>query len=285
MFSQLIRLDAIIIFSSMLITVSCTLNNESQEKEFSLIERPARELDEIVRIMEEDDADLQADFDWVTPAYHMVYAQENSFNPTEGALIRLPYYDGQSDLSGPDFIDYPEDGWVLMSKDFGIAESARKGLPFFSLYNTESGILRFMFLNVFGYGMSQARVSLGFLDPNKSGSLLHGMDTVELPNHIPFNPYFEASRDTDLQMTGGWGVVDFELQFDPNLNREAILDFNIYFVTITKNTAIDESTGEVVINVSEEKEKYQHIRLSIFDDTWLNDGTTYKNLYKGPLGK
>jgi hypothetical protein len=143
-----------------------------------------------------------------------------------------------------------------------------------------------MFVNIFAYGMSEARVTLGFLDPEKSGRLLHGMDEREnFPDHVEYDPYFEPTRITEFDKTGGWGVADFELQLDPELHKETILDFNIFFVSIWTTRSVDEETGEVVETITkEESEKYQHIRLSVFDETWLNDGTTYKNLYSGSLG-
>jgi hypothetical protein len=236
--------------------------------------------------MEEDDPNLDPNFNWIEPGLHWVYASEENFAPTEGARISLPYYDGQSILNSPGNEDKPEDGWVLLAKDFGTEDRSRKGLPFFALYNTQSGLLRFMFYNLFAYRMSEARVTLGFLDPEKSGRLLHGMDEREnFPDHIEYDPYFEATRITELDVTGGWGVADFELQFDPELDKEAILDFNIFFADVWITRYTDEDTGELVeVIAREEIEKYQHIRLSVFDDTWLNDGTTYKNLYSGALG-
>jgi hypothetical protein len=274
-----------------LFLVSCSTSDDFIEEE--LVEeiifepRPARELDQIVRVMEEGDPNLDPDFDWVEPRNLWVYAREESFAVTDGALITLPYYDGQSILNSPSKIDKPEDGWVLMAKDFGTESSSRKGLPFFALYNTESGIMRFMFLNLFAYRMSEARVTLGYLDPEKSGRLLDGMDTrINRPDHVEYDPYFEVTRNTKFDQTGGWGVVDFELQFDPELHKETILDFNIFFVLIWTTYGLNEETGEKeVISVREDVEKYQHVRLSLFDDTWLNDGTTYKNLYSGALGK
>lgn len=277
------------IFLGILSLVSCSTPDDIMEEEIEcepISERSARELDQIVGVMEEDDPNLDPDFDWVEPRNIPIYVNEESFAATDQGLIRLPYYDGQSILNSPSKIDYPEDGWILMAKDFGTEKRSRKGLPFFALYNTESGVLRFMFQNAFAYGMSEARVTLGFLDPEKSGSLLHGMDErISCPDEGEYNPYFEATRNARFDKTGGWGVVDFELQFDPELHKETILDFNIFFVVISTTTGKNEETGEIeVIEVKEEIEKYQHIRLSVFEDYWLNDGTTYKNLYTGDLG-
>lgn len=270
-----------------LLFISCSTSEVvDEEVEFIFEIRAARELDQIVGVMEEDDPNLDPDFNWLEPGTHPVYASEESFGATEKALISLPYYDGQSVLNVPGKEDKPEDGWVLLAKDFGTEARARKGLPFFALYNTQSGLLRFMFMNLFAYEMSEARVSLGFLDPEKSGRLLHGMDEREnFPENVEYDPYFEPIAVTEFDKTGGWGVADFELQFDPELHKEAILDFNIFFADVWITRYTDEDTGELVEEITkEEVEKYQHIRLSVFDDTWLNDGTTYKNLYSGDLG-
>jgi hypothetical protein len=283
-------LSKLLFFLGLILFVSCStsdeLTEEDIEEEIIFEPREARELDQIVSVLEEDDDNLDPNFNWIDPRLHWVYANKESFDPTDGARISMPYYDGQSVLNRPGREDKPEDGWVLVAKDFGTEERARKGLPFFALYNTESGLFRFMFYNLFAYRMSEARVTLGFLDPKKSGGLLHGMDEREnLPDHVKYDRYFEATAITKFDVTGGWGVANFELQFDPELHRETILDFNIFFATTWITTSQDEDTGEVIETITkEEVEKYQHVRLSVFDESWLNDGTTYKNLYSGSLG-
>ena len=112
---------------------------------------------------------------------------------------------------------WPEDGWVLVYRDFGTATSAPP-LPFFILYNKYRGILRHMFYNAQNLEYTFYRAELSFSDPEFSGALM----TFSADEKVFLNDYDAENTLNFMSKVAvfqGWGYADFHLfGYDPTID-------------------------------------------------------------------
>ncbi len=96
------------------------------------------------RPMSEDDPNRNADWDWIDDKLYTLYMKNGTTFPGE----RLPYYEDESPVR--QCMTYvhvkPEDGWVLISRDFGTSKEGSE-IPRYFLYNVYTGVLRCFFFN------------------------------------------------------------------------------------------------------------------------------------------
>lgn len=115
-------------------------------------------------------------WDWtIDQTYNLYTATQGTF-----ANIRLPYFDyGQpaSELNKGALTDiYPEDGWVLVFRDFGLP-TCPTNMPLFLLYNKFSGTLRLFYFNTV-----------------TNSTFTHGLAYLSQPNASKASPFFNHGR-------------------------------------------------------------------------------------------
>lgn len=152
--------------------------------------------------------------------------------------ISLPFFDNGSPLVAVDDKKdmYPEDGWMLFSRDFGTSTQA-PSQPFFVLYNKYSGVLRYIFYNAQRISYSFFKGELSFLDERQAAAIMTFTDDVK-----PFLNDFDKSKAEcfvgKVNKYEGWGYADFSLfGYDPNLNRNARIRINIVGINSLKLSA------------------------------------------------
>ena len=181
-----------------------------------------------VRVMKADDPNLDPKWDWTARSQHLAYASST------GAVVEhkvwSPYYTSGNPLMRGDQPDHhPEDGWVLVHRDFGRADSAQP-FPFFSLYNRYKGTFRVM---VFNAMVREEAIYLGELSflgggerADKASALLAFND-----DHKPFlkdhDPTLKVIASSNMRAYGDWAVFDFPLVgYDPATHQgDKILTF------------------------------------------------------------
>lgn len=127
---------------------------------------------------------------------------------------------GQLALNG----DYKKTlGWVLIRRDFGLAAS--QSVPFFILYNKNTGILRvFYYLSykvVFeGSSITVSLCNAENINAHRNPAVVSFNNKITYPTDV-----YQQTKITDANMvyvtpfpgTSAWGMAEFYLTFDPNI--------------------------------------------------------------------
>ncbi|MDO7887664.1 T9SS type A sorting domain-containing protein [Hymenobacter cheonanensis] len=196
------------------------------------------------------DANLDPNWDWTLPANTIPNGYTVFFNAaatTQSTNVQLPFNSSGHPLadaishSAKDM--YPEDGWMLVYRDFGTAGAAiQPKLPFFVLYNKYRGKLRVMVYNGTGASYTSYRMSLSFRSSSPKAGLLTftSASQTTLENYNKLNPNDNQQIDRFFGATTpnqGWFYGDFTLfGYDPNLSPDAIMHIEITNVNRTDLT-------------------------------------------------
>jgi hypothetical protein len=179
-----------------------------------------------------DDPNFDPDWDWT------LNEPQNLFASTQNGLqlfenVSLPYYadsgpaanDFNSDVSGVRDI-LPQDGWVLLFRDFGTPE---RGIAFprFILYNRFRGLLRLFYFNphfpaVFTYGVVTLQ--------KQSGSDAFGLLTFLDEENSTLSDFDPERKEVFMGRLEPvtWNYADFlVVGYDPNLPDDARFEFEI----------------------------------------------------------
>jgi predicted small lipoprotein YifL len=200
------------------------------------------------RYLPPSDPNLDPTWDWTTPVNNVPNGYQVVFNPaatTTTTNVQLPFNSSGHPLS--DALShltkdmYPEDGWMLVYRDFGTPGAAiQPKLPFFVLYNKYRGKLRVMVYNGTGVSYSAYRMSLSFRSTSPKGALLtftsNSQTTLENYNKLNPNDNLQYERFLGAATASqGWFYGDFTLfGYDPSLSPDAIMHLDITNIDITK---------------------------------------------------
>lgn len=128
---------------------------------------------------------------------------------------------------------YPEDGWVLAHRDFGIPGSAQ-AFPFFTLYNRYRGIFRVMLYNAAHREGSFFQGELYFLDGPKFPQARSALFTFadHKPTQCTLSKYdasLHLKAVSPMTAYDSWAVFDFPvLGYDPDMpGKDPILVFRL----------------------------------------------------------
>jgi hypothetical protein len=204
-----------------------------------------------IRTMAPNDPNLDAGWVWWNPEPVEVYSSLD-----DGAVSRhrprLPYFTPGNVLSGAAEPDArPEDGWMLVHRDFGVPAEGQP-FPFFTLYNRYRGIFRVMLYNAANREGSYFLGELGFLEggrwPEAGAALFTFAD--DSPNHAysyleSHNPASVLACCSPMTAYGAWAVFDFPLVgYDPQLaGKDPILAFRV--ASIDKRSLDLKGQGEL----------------------------------------
>ncbi|NMO15324.1 hypothetical protein HPC49_20470 [Pyxidicoccus fallax] len=183
------------------------------------------------RYMPTTDPNLDPNWDWtVSGAGHTLYYTDAT-GIVRSTVRQVPFYTGGHPLNTLEKDMYPEDGWVLVYRDFGTPTSA-PDLPFFALYNKYRGILRVMVFNTRELQFSRFNLELAFKSQTATGALL----TFSEPTRAFTSDYDVAKREVfavEANALNGWIHADFMLTgYDPNLSPDTQLRLNIRGLTL-----------------------------------------------------
>lgn len=179
------------------------------------------------------DLNFDPDWDWTVDEPYDLFVSTASSGIVHYPNIRLPYYagsesaadDSDGDLPGAWDIR-PEDGWVLLFRDFGTAE---RGVvwPKIILYNKYRGLLRLFYYNIhipeaYPYGM----VGLRREDASDPFALFTYLDDANTTLD-DFDPDRTEIFTGQLQPLA-WNYADFVVAgYDPELPDDATFVFDI----------------------------------------------------------
>ena len=160
----------------------------------------------------------------------------NMYTTSQGTIsnVRLPYFDyGQpaAELNKGALTDiYPEDGWVLVFRDFGLP-ACPTAVPLFVLYNKFSGTLRLFYINTV-----------------TNNTYTHGLAYMSQPNASKASPFFNHGRsnyfvnsfdktavESTIHALGPmqWAYADFTITgYDNTLATDATLKFEIRGINV-----------------------------------------------------
>ncbi|WP_321308219.1 hypothetical protein [Marinifilum fragile] len=179
------------------------------------------------------------EWDWTTSEILDMYRARKEDGKSIRVYSRSPFFSESSSNLAQDQDMHPEDGWMLVFKNFGTATEAPKGgLPSFALYNKYSGVFRVMV-----YIPQELRANYSYFLTN-----------LELTNNSDKAPIFTfysnpsesvlSNHDTSVNLfqTGDcydyqhfWAVSDFIVSgYDRNIaSKDIVFDLTISGVDIT----------------------------------------------------
>ncbi|MDY0083780.1 MAG: hypothetical protein RBR74_11415, partial [Ignavibacteriaceae bacterium] len=156
------------------------------------------------------DPNNDPNWDWRASTTFTVYPQALGYvvNTTS------PFYQGG--ISEAVFDNKPEDGWVLVKRDFGMS-GRNAPVPYFALYNKYEGILRVFpyvvmngaytkgFINIY-WGTDIRTAALTFLNNTAWG--VHTIDSTKNNASAAYTPVINAN----------WAFADFPLAYEYNVS-------------------------------------------------------------------
>ncbi|NMO21059.1 hypothetical protein HPC49_29035 [Pyxidicoccus fallax] len=201
---------------------------QSQSSLSSRRERPDNS-----RYLPPGDPNLSPTWDWtVIGAGHTMYYSPNGGTPIPLNNVQLPFFTSGHPLATDEKDMYPEDGWMLVYRDFGTPTSA-PAMPFFALYNKYKGTLRFMYYNAGNFAYSAYRAELSFRNTAATGGLMTFTDTAK----ATLADYDKAKQDDfmgRMAINQGWAWADFTLfGYDPNAHPDAKLHLELHGLNIS----------------------------------------------------
>lgn len=155
------------------------------------------------------DPNNNPDWDWRASTTFTVYPHLPSGAPIYSTS---PFYQGGI---GDAVLDNdPEDGWLLLQRDFGTSTRGQ-AIPYFALYNKYQGILRlFVFIQApdsysrgsieLFFGSSSKTSALTFIEPRSWA--------VDRPDSVVDN----RSATMMEAANNHWSFADFPMAYDPN---------------------------------------------------------------------
>ncbi len=198
---------------------------------------------------------LPANFEW-RDEYYTVYWDFYNNGPTS---VTSPYC---SDAIGELLYtkDYePEDGWVLVTGNFGSSQGYIAN-PYFIMYNKYEGLLRVFVLINSPENYSNASMKLSFGNDSKTALLTHASNRAWAVDNFKQDNIILATFD---MFNHEWLYADFAMAYDPNTNvkTDSRLKFKLFGVTLT------DLTINGTINLTQElpKSSMNSGNLSTFD--------------------
>jgi len=161
--------------------------------------------------------------------------------------IQLPFFEN-SDAAGRDLyrlnrsdVDmYPEDGWVLITSDFG-TETKAPVMPYFIIYNKATGTLRYIFYNPeTAIGYDYAVVMLEQL--HGKSAMFSYYDSVKC---FTSDYNLDKTLATITNLSHGWNYADFVLSYDPAINTK--INLSLYISTYGINKSDIKLDGTVTV--------------------------------------
>lgn len=133
---------------------------------------------------------------------------------------------------------YPEDGWMLVHKDFGTPEKAGP-IPSFALYNRFNGKLRLIFFNAHEDSNSFLKVNFSWENGDRADAKNHcTANMVFSENERCFRSDFDPAHQEIVigfsDQISGWFYFDLPLVgFDPDVSwKKPVLNYRISSVKI-----------------------------------------------------
>ena len=181
------------------------------------------------RIMDPNDPNLDPDWQWWVPGNHKAY-----IFGSEPEDILLPFFSQGNVLNTIEKDMYPEDGWVLVARDFGTPNSPVSN-PFLILYNKYRGILRYMVYNGTREKASYQALKLSFNEPQYASALFTFHEQGERVFTNNFDQNVSETQISLVDKQKGWAVGDFNLAgYDPSISRNEVLKFSAITVDETQ---------------------------------------------------
>ncbi len=184
----------------------------------------------LFRTMAASDPNRDPNWDfWTNRPYTPYYYKDGAVRQAQ--VTQLPYYTyGHATYPNngttPDV--FPEDGWMLVIRDFGTPTQA-PAFPYFALYNKYRGILRFFFLNTYNLANSQYATSVQLFNPSqeqyRSALLTFPAESkCFLKDYDPSQQIYTLSNMT----LNGWSHYDFILSgYDPTLINKPFVSLDV----------------------------------------------------------
>jgi hypothetical protein len=187
-----------------------------------------------VRAMPDNDPNLYSNWDWTVSNYGTIYYQGAS-GVTSLQQVLSPFWDGSQRLVGNTGDMYPQDGWMLVNRDFGTPDAA-VDYPYFMLYNKFTGNLRVAILRTAPRGTvgSYQLMTLRFADSSPS------------PRPALFTFVDPDINKGTIQSHNG-DIVQYSLVKDVGINEWIVSDFSVagYDPNIPQLTQLVLSLDEV----------------------------------------
>ena len=183
----------------------------------------------LFRTMAASDPNRDPNWDfWTIRDYTIYFYKDGAIYPTPPT--HLPYYTQSHPTSDANWTPdvFPEDGWMLVIRDFG-TPTAAPAFPYFALYNKYRGILRFFFLNSWGLANSQYATSVQLFNPSQE-QYRSALLTFPAESKCFLKDYDSAQQIyTMSNMTmNGWSHYDFILSgYDPSLKNKPYVNLDV----------------------------------------------------------
>jgi hypothetical protein len=159
---------------------------------------------------------------WVNQPYAFYFNRTGAIQQAQKTV--LPYFDGGYKalvIQGKEPDVFPEDGWMLVMRDFG-TPTAAPAFPYFALYNKYRGILRLFILNTWELDKQYYTTSTQFYSSQPEYHA--GLMTFPAPEKTflkDYDPNQSLMTLSNMSLSWGWSHYDFILAgYDPNLKNK-----------------------------------------------------------------
>ncbi len=195
------------------------------------------------------------DWKWYENKECTLYARSSTGSDSiQEHTVSLPFFEGTGSAAcdlfriNPEDVDmYPEDGWVLVSADFGTRDKAPV-IPYFMLYNRASGTLRYVFYYAYDEPYTHALVKL---EQQQGQTLMFSFyDSIKCfvkdkDNNIDYDPGKSLVTVTNVS-PDEWSYADFVISYDPTVTDTEDLCFTIKIYGVKKSDV--ELGGDITLN-------------------------------------
>jgi hypothetical protein len=188
--------------------------------------------------MEAADPNLDPRWDWRAEESFRLFLSPQGGTPTP-VVAQTPFRTAWNILNRFTADFEPEDGWMLVHKDFG-TPAAGVPFPYFTLYNRYRGLFRVMLFNGANREESFYIGQLSFLEGNSRPDRTAAILTFAADQQDAFRSHYDRTQSlvATCQMAtyGDWAVFDFPLAgFDPELEkRDPVLILTLKGIAASK---------------------------------------------------
>lgn len=206
------------------------LSEQKVKESFSL--RPLA-LDSInaFRIMPPGDPNLNSSWQWYTSDSQTMYYRNSTNIIQVPGSPRTPFFTNGhilADATNDDNKDmWPEDGWMLVVRDFGTAADAIR-YPFFILYNKYTGLMRVCIFNAPQDNYTDYLLKLSYTNSSDKKALFTSdSDNLSFLNNFETN--ISKSVMSKVPVNQGWVYADFHMfGYDPTITSSTELKIELF---------------------------------------------------------
>jgi hypothetical protein len=204
-----------------------------------------------IRIMPQGDPNLNPNWQWYSSESQSIYYKNSTSIVQVPGLPTTPFFTNGhilADATSNDKKDmWPEDGWMLVARDFGTSLDAIR-YPFFILYNKYTGILRVCIFNAPQDNYTDYLVKLSYTNSSDRKAIFTSdSDFKSYLNNFDTN--ISKSVMAKVSVNQGWVHADFHMfGYDASISSNTELKIELFgsnFSNLTMSSTAFSLEGKI----------------------------------------